>query len=328
MATAEQFKALIRSHAEGDEARFYAIAMQVAASEARGGHGKFAQELRDLVDHAKATANAQRQVPASQPAAIAQPRGELAGLLTFSYPKARLADMALGKSLAARLERVLLEQRQRDRIRQHGLSPIRKLLLIGPPGTGKTMTASALSGELGIPLFTIQLHALITKFMGETAAKLRLVFDAIHATRGVYLFDEFDALGGQRGSGNDVGEIRRVLNSFLQFLEQDASDSLLVGATNHVEILDRALFRRFDAVLEYGYPPSDIAMRIMQNRLSLLDASAIDWPAVATAASGLSHSEVVHACDQAAKNALLEQSTVVSQLGLVAALEERRRSHS
>ena len=327
MATAEQLKALIRCHAEGDDARFYAIAMQVAASEARGGHGKFAQELRELVDRAKAAASAPR-TPPSQPLAVAQPRGELAGLLTFSYPTSRLADMALSKPLAGRLERVLLEQRQRERIRQHGLLPIRKLLLIGPPGTGKTMTASALAGELGIPLFTIQLHALITKFMGETAAKLRLVFDAIHATRGVYLFDEFDALGGQRGSGHDVGEIRRVLNSFLQFLEQDASDSLLVGATNHVEILDRALFRRFDAVLEYGPPSVEIAIRIMQNRLSLLDVTAIDWQAAAAAAGGLSHSEIVHACEQAAKNALLEQSTVVRQDDLVAALEERRRSHS
>ncbi|MEZ6036548.1 MAG: ATP-binding protein [Planctomycetota bacterium] len=327
MATAEQLKALIRCHAEGDDARFYAIAMQVAASEARGGHGRFAQELRELVDRAKAAVGAPRTSP-SQPLAVAQPRGELAGLLTFSYPKARLSDMALSKSLAGRLERVLLEQRQRERIRQHGLAPIRKLLLIGPPGTGKTMTASALAGELAIPLFTIQLHALITKFMGETAAKLRLVFDAIHATRGVYLFDEFDALGGQRSSGHDVGEIRRVLNSFLQFLEHDASDSLLVGATNHVEILDRALFRRFDAVLEYAPPSTDIATRIMQNRLSLLDATAIDWTAAAKAADGLSHSEIVHACEHAAKNALLEQSTVVRQDDLLAALEERRRSHS
>lgn len=327
MATAEQLKALIRCHADGDDARFYAIAMQVAASEARGGHGKFAQELRELVDRAKAAASAPR-TPTSPPPAVAQPRGELSGLLTFGYPKARLADMALSQPLSGRLERVLLEQRQRERIRQHGLAPIRKLLLIGPPGTGKTMTASALAGELGIPLFTIQLHALITKFMGETAAKLRLVFDAVHATRGVYLFDEFDALGSQRGSGHDVGEIRRVLNSFLQFLEQDASDSLLVGATNHVEILDRALFRRFDAVLEYAPPSSDIAIRIMRNRLCLLDVAAIDWSAAASAAVGLSHSEIVHACEQAAKNALLEQSTVVRQDDLLAALEERRRSHS
>ena len=248
MATADQVKALIRSHADGDDTRFYAIAMQVAAQAARSGHGKFAQELRELVDRVKARAKATEPVRGPEPVPLAQPRGELAGLLTVGYPKTRVADMALPQSLGARLERVLTEQRERDRLREHGFSPIRKLLLVGPPGTGKTMTAAALAGELGLPLFTIQLDGLITKYMGETAAKLRLVFDAIQSTRGVYLFDEFDALGGERGSKNDVGEIRRVLNSFLQFLEQDHSDSIVLGATNHVGLLDRALFRRFDGL--------------------------------------------------------------------------------
>ena len=95
------------------------------------------------------------------------------------------------------------------------------------------MTAGALAGELHLPLFTIVLDGLITKFMGETAAKLRLVFDAMQATRGVYFFDEFDAIGARRSERQDVGEIRRVLNSFLQFLEQDGSHGLIVAATNH-----------------------------------------------------------------------------------------------
>jgi SpoVK/Ycf46/Vps4 family AAA+-type ATPase len=282
MATAVQVKALIRSHADGDDARFYAIAMQVAAQAARSGHGKFAQELRDLVDQAKVRAKAIEPARGPKPVPLAQPRGELAGLLTVGYPKTRLADMALPEALAARLGRVVTEQRERERLREHGFSPMRKLLLVGPPGTGKTMTAAALAGEMGLPQFSIQLDGLITKYMGETAAKLRLVFDAIQSTRGVYLFDEFDALGGERGAKNDVGEIRRVLNSFLQFLEQDDSDSIVLGATNHVGLLDRALFRRFDAVLEYALPTDEIAARVMQARLGLLDTSAIDWGAAAT----------------------------------------------
>ena len=107
------------------------------------------------------------------------------------------------------------------RILEHGLAPRRKLLLVGPPGTGKTLTASVLAGELGLPLLQVRLDGLITKFMGETAAKLRQIFDATGRTRGVYFFDEFDAIGSQRGLANDVGEIRRVLNSFLQMIEQD-----------------------------------------------------------------------------------------------------------
>jgi SpoVK/Ycf46/Vps4 family AAA+-type ATPase len=328
MATADQVKALIRCHAEGDEERFYAIAMQVAAHAARQGHSRFAQELRELVDQAKAKAKAIRPGPGQKPVPLAQPRSELAGLLTVGYPKTRLAEMALAEPLRARLERLLIEQRERSRIREHGFAPLRKLLLVGPPGTGKTMTAAALAGELGVPLFTIQLDGLITKFMGETAAKLRVVFDAVQSTRGVYLFDEFDALGGERGATNDVGEIRRVLNSFLQFIEQDDSDSLIIGATNHAKLLDRALFRRFDAVLEYALPTGEIATTVMKARLALLDTSKINWARAVKAAEGLSHAEIAHACEQAAKNAILEHTTAVRDAELVQALEERRATHA
>jgi SpoVK/Ycf46/Vps4 family AAA+-type ATPase len=323
MAKAEQIKALIRCHAEGDDTRFYAVAMQVAAQEARSGRGNFAKELRDLIDKAKVQSKAMG-ARSAHPVPLAQPRGELAGLLTVGYPKTRLTDMALSEALAERLERGIREQRQRERLRSHGFSPLRKLLLIGPSGTGKTMTASALAGELGLPLFTIQLDGLITKFMGETAAKLRLVFGAITETRGVYLFDEFDALGSQRGIGNDVGEIRRVLNSFLQFLELDDSDSLVIGATNHVGLLDQALFRRFDAVFEYELPTPAIAAAVMTARLALLETTAVDWNAATSSAEGLSHAELTRACEQAAKDALLNDTTVLDTGGLIAALDERR----
>ncbi len=179
--------------------------------------------------------------------------------------------MALPEALAERLKRVLLEQRQQKRLREHSLSSRRKLLFLGPPGSGKTMTASALAGELHLPLFTIMLEGLITKFMGETAAKLRLVFEAIRQTQGVYLFDEFDALGAHRSQSNDVGEIRRVLNSFLQLLEKDTSQSLIVAATNHPEMLDRALFRRFDDVIEYNLPDAKLAEEICVQAGDILD---------------------------------------------------------
>ncbi|WP_249364437.1 AAA family ATPase, partial [Pseudoalteromonas ruthenica] len=137
------------------------------------------------------------------------------------------------------------------KLKNHGLSPRRKVLLVGPPGTGKTYTASVLAGELDYPLFQVRLDGVITKYLGESSAKLRQVFDAIREVRGVYFFDEFDALGSNRSAGNDVGEARRLLNSFLQMIEQDESNSLIICATNHIEILDHALFRRFDDVIKY-----------------------------------------------------------------------------
>lgn len=131
MATADQVKALIRSHADGDDARFYAIAMQVAAQAARSGHGKLAQERRELVDQVRTRAKALPLARGPKPAPLVQPRGELAGLVVVGYPKTRVSDMALTDALRARLECVLTEQRERDRLREHGFSPARKLLLVG-----------------------------------------------------------------------------------------------------------------------------------------------------------------------------------------------------
>ena len=186
------------------------------------------------------------------------------------------------------------------------------------------MTAAALAGELSLPLFSIQLHSLITKYLGETAAKLGLIFDAIRETRAVYLFDEFDALGSDRAAKNEVGEIRRVLNSFLQFLEQDESDSIIVAATNHPGLLDRALRRRFDAVIEYSLPKPVVAEQVLRSRLALLKTSSVNWKKVVSASKGLSQAELVRACEHAAKDAILARRTSVETSELVAALMQRR----
>ena len=144
---------------------------------------------------------------------------------------------------------LIRQQTQRDLLRPHGKTPSCKLLLAGPPGSGKTMTAAALAGELHLPLFSVRLDALITRYMGDTAAKLRLIFDQIGNTRGVYLFDEFDAIGSHRSADNDVGEMRRVLNSFLQFMEERSTTALSSQRPTIRELLDRALGRRLDEVI-------------------------------------------------------------------------------
>ncbi|NJD65722.1 MAG: ATP-binding protein [Chloroflexi bacterium] len=319
MATADQVKAMVRSHADGDDARFFSIALQVAARAARSGQTNFAQELRDLVEELR------KEPPRSRkPIPVAQPRGELSGLLGVTYPNTRMADLVLEGPVRDRLNRVLLEQRQRDRLREQGFHPLRKLLLVGPPGTGKTMTASALAGELHLPLFVIRLDGLITKFMGETAAKLRLVFDALRETHGVYLFDEVDALGGERARSNDVGEIRRVLNSFLQFLELEETESLLVAATNHPQLLDSAMFRRFDAVIEYPLPTAPVIKALVLNRLATIKVGRVSWGHVTKAAAGLSHAEVTMAAERAAKDLILLDGREIVTADLVSALNQRR----
>lgn len=318
MASGTHIKALLEAHLNGDDDRFCAVAMQLAAQEARRGHGKLAQELRAMVDDAKG------RVDTTSPVPISRPRGELATLLEAIYTKARLADMVLNEVLADQIRRVIREQRHAARIVEHGLSPRRKLLLMGPPGTGKTLTASVLAGELGLPLLQVRLDGLITKFMGETAAKLRLIFDATSRTRGVYFFDEFDAIGSQRGLANDVGEIRRVLNSFLQMIEQDRSHSLIVSATNHPGILDTALFRRFDDVLHYDKPDERQIVSLLKARLGHRTAPHVSWKSIAGSATGLSFAEITQAANEALKDALIHERPTVRKQDIVAMLSERK----
>lgn len=318
MASADQLKALLKSHIEGDDQRFFSVAMQVAAQEAKLGHGKLAEELRFLVHDAK------RRQGIGQPTQISRPRGELANLLSVSYPKARLSDMVLDKSLEQQIQRIIREQRHATRILAHGLSPRRKLLLMGPPGTGKTLTASVLASELGIPLFQVRLDGLITKFMGETAAKLRQIFDATGQTRGIYFFDEFDAIGSQRGLTNDVGEIRRVLNSFLQMIEQDQSHSLIIAATNHADILDHALFRRFDDVLHYALPDDVQIVVLLRARLHQYSAKGISWKRLSESTSGLSYAEISRVAEEVLKEALIQDRESVTEIDIRQALLERQ----
>jgi SpoVK/Ycf46/Vps4 family AAA+-type ATPase len=320
MPSADQVKALIASLAEGDEAHFYSVAMQIAAHEARLGHGKIAEEIRALIDKAKS----RTRLPSKGPIPIARPRGEVAELLTVSYPNVHLKDMILEATAKKKLERVIREHRSIAIIRNRGLSPRRKLLLIGKPGTGKTLTASALAGELGLPLFVVRLDGLITKFMGETAAKLRLVFEALNQTRGVYLFDEFDSIGSTRGLTNDVGEIRRVLNSFLQMVEQDNSDSLVIAATNHVGMLDRALFRRFDDVIAYDLPDRERILETLKTKLGAFKAPAIQFARLATAARGLSFADITRACEDSIKDAIIHDRASVTHSELLHAIQDRK----
>ncbi len=324
MASSDQLKALIKSHISRDDGHFYSVAMQVAAHEAKLGHGKLAVELRDMIDAGKTRLGRDTTGKLVAIGSAAKPRGELANLLTVTHPANRLNDMVLDEVAFRQLQRIIKEQRLLARIKEHGLSPRRKLLLVGPPGTGKTMTASALAGELGIPLFLIRLDSLITKFMGETAAKLRQVFDAIADLRGVYFFDEFDAIGSQRSAANDVGEIHRVLNSFLQMIEHDQSNSLIIAATNHPEALDYALFRRFDDVVEYHLPTSVQAIDLIRSRLGAFAPKPFKKDGLAEQAEGLSYAEICRAVDESIKDAIMHDQTKVQRVELGRALEERR----
>ena len=318
MATAEQVKSLIKSHFSEDAERFYSIALQVAAHEARQGHTALAHDLRDIVDMERKKKG---------PRIISFPQ-DLKGLVLTEEPSTPLHAMVMPSHISERLTRIAHEYRQQEKLKSHGLKHRRKILLIGSPGTGKTMTAKVLAKELHLQLHTIQVDRLVTKFMGETSAKLRQIFDLIQEELGVYLFDEFDAIGGDRSNDNDVGEMRRVLNAFLQFIEQDTSDSLIIAATNNPKLLDHALFRRFDDVLYYEKPDADQRKALISNVLGTFMASRFTWKQVVAESEGLSHAEIDHACRDAIKNAILADRNKISATQLLITLHERQGTHN
>lgn len=318
MATAEQIKSLIRSHWSEDQERFFTVALQVAAHEAEQGHGALAVEIRELVDKAR------RETAGN---VIVDFPPELQGLVLVESLETPLAALILPEALLERIRRVIHEYRQRDKLRQHALQHRRKILLTGPPGTGKTFTARVLAHELRLPLQTVQVDKLVTKFMGETSAKLRQIFDLIQRREGIYFFDEFDAIAGGRTHENDVGEMRRVLNALLQFIEQDQSDSLIIAATNSPELLDRALFRRFDDVLNYSLPCEQDRRRLIANILGAFITERFMWSKVLAASKGLSQAEIDLACRDALKQAVLADTPKVSAPALVDVLKERSTSH-
>ena len=322
--TADHFKALVRRHMEGDDEGFYSVALQVAARAAKEGKNRFPHDLRELIDTAKGDPAA----TALKPVPMVQPRGELAGLVTVTYPDVTFDMMILEPHVRSKLDRILTEQRRSDHLASHGFNPIHRVLLLGAPGTGKSMSAAALAQGLKLPLFTIQLDVLISKYMGETAAQLRVVFDMVAKTRAVYLFDEFDALGTERGVSNDVGEARRVLNSFLQLLEHASPHSLIVAATNHPQLLDRALYRRFDQVIEYQLPDTEAATSVLRNRLAMLDTQGVKWRSLNRETKGLSHADLVRAAEAAAKQIVLSGRKRITTDTLKAALAERKKNEN
>lgn len=174
-----------------------------------------------------------------------------------SEPERALQTVFLEKQTRAACQELIEEQQRADVLRAHGIEPRHRLLLVGPPGNGKTSLAESLAYELALPLFTVRYDAVVTSYLGETAQRLRRLFDFVRTEPCVLFFDEFDAIGKERGDLHETGEIKRVVTTLLLQLDALPSFCVLVGATNHPELLDRATWRRFEIKLDIGRPSDD-----------------------------------------------------------------------
>ena len=314
-------RSLIESHLARDDATFRRLALQLAATEEQAGHSRVAHEIRESL------AEVQEAPPPAlgQVVDMGRPRREFAGLLTGSYRPERLSEVVLTDEARLEIERALREFGKRQELEDWGLAPARKLLFHGPPGCGKTMTASAVAGELGLSLMTVRLDALFSRYLGETASHLATIFEEMRRRPAVYLFDEFDAVGQSRAGESDIGEVRRVVISFLQLLDSDDSPSIVIAATNFEGALDRALFRRFDSIVNFPLPSKQDIERLLRLRLERFRFSKETLVRLSTKSLGLTFADVARAIDQSLKGIVLDHRDDLCEQDIGAAIAEARR---
>lgn len=322
MASAEFIKALIKAHINGDNNKFRQISLQIAAKEGTAGHTKVANDIRKLIDNVTPVIGQYAGKPLPEVKSSLS-RGAMSELLQSYYPKEKLNDMILDQKTLESLKRILTEWRNNSLLSSYGLDFKRKLLLVGPPGNGKTMAAKVLSSELGLPLFVVKLEGLISRYLGETAVHLRDIFRSMENTPGVYLFDEFDSIGTTRGDQRDVGEVRRVLSTFLVLLENFSGNSLVIAATNYSEVLDFALFRRFDDVIYFPKPDSYTAKMMLKNKAKNFPKRINNFEALSELSQGLSYAEIYKAMQEAIKTTILNSESELTEDILKKAIMQR-----
>ena len=264
MASGRLLRQLIKSGVEGDARTFKLLSEEVIREEREKQHHLLASDLEQILYGTSAPVDeGTRQLRTLIP--TDKERG--VQLVAVRQPTRTLEHIVLSGPDREAVESLLLEHRRGDVLRSFGLKPIDRLLLIGPPGCGKTLAAEMIASELNRRLAVVRLDSVVSSYLGETAANLRKVFDFIAGEPLVALFDEFDAIGKERGLGDEHGELKRVVNAVLQMLDEYRGRSLIVAATNHEVMLDSAIWRRFEDVLEFDPPTADQIAEFMHLKL-------------------------------------------------------------
>lgn len=301
----ELYKRLFRAIFSDDTKSLKQLADLIVKTEKDKGHSKLALNLEEIINQSR---NSKSAINYIQNNMSQLPTSKRNNMPLVSYiPQSQLKHhMVLPAEIESRLERIEKEYTAQDRLMKFNLKPKKKVLLYGPPGCGKTLSAERLAWNLGLPLLKVRFDSLLSSFFGESAANLRNVFDYCRKEPAVLLLDECDFIAKSRTSGQDVGEVPRIVNMLLMLLDEYDSPGLVVATTNLKITLDEALFRRFDDVVEVPLPSETEIRMLLKMTLSAIDTSnTLKWDELAKRLEGHSAASIVSLSENAAKNAIL-----------------------
>ena len=321
MTSSELIKQLFVSFSSNDEKAFFLAAQKYIEHEKRKKHTIVAKELEKALYKSPTISRAQKPFKTSLPI----PRDAEKGfpLLEIQNFDADFESLLLSERTKNQLERIILEFKDSDVLASYNLEPKKKILLCGKPGTGKTFSVQAISSILHIPVVYIRFDAIISSYLGETAGNLRKVFDFIENNTWIVLFDEFDVIGKNRDDHHEHGEIKRVVNNFLQMLDNIKGNSLLFAATNHQNILDTAIWRRFDAVIHYELPDEAIRKKLFEYYLRPLKRNKnLYLVNAAKNSQGLSPADIKMIASDALKSAIIDQRDSINSEDLESAMQQ------
>ncbi len=326
MTNGDLLRKLFTSYKRRDDQAFAAVAQQIVDDERNKHHNLLAEDLSRILEGASSPANRRASnLPTRRLEPLSKPRDSDDLLFDIRQPRHSLNDILLSKENESTVYDVLRQFKHGDRLRSFGLSPSSHLLFCGPPGCGKSLCADVIAFELDLPLLYVRFDGIISSYLGETAANLRKVFDFARRGSWVVFFDEFDAIGKDRNDIQEHGELKRVVNSFLQLLDNFSSESLVIAATNHEGLLDPALWRRFDEILLFAPPSQEQIIPLLSMKLGGIRHIDVDLEYVATLMVGLTQADIERVCRDAIKERLLENQASIVTGDLVRSTKRQRR---
>lgn len=297
MARSDLLISLVKAGKQSPDPRFRSTVEALIAEERSKQHTALADQLAD------ALVNGVVQ-PTPQPNTFSNVVGDL---LYEIAPERSLDDLVLPQLVRDECRHVIEEHQRGELLRSYGLAPRHRLLLVGPPGNGKTSVAHGLAHDLMVPLLVVRYEGLIGSYLGETASRLRKVFDYARQRACVLFLDEFDTVGKERGDIHETGEIKRVVSTLLLQMDQLPAHVVIVTATNHAELLDRAVWRRFEVRLQLPLPRVNEASEFLKRLFAGFQlASGFDAQTLARQLKGATYSEIEDIFRDISRRAVLE----------------------